>query len=244
MPLCRSSEQLVWFGSCIDLSAVAEQLASLAIVGTGQAVLGAHQLGSDIALEAQCQSGEQCLLCPTGPSEGFPCDLDEQHDAGSLFLRAAFCASCPTWRFVLGPQSYWKAKRVRSVKKGEEEKSCHRVQVFCRQKCRFSTAQWQPLHEHFMFVHYSVVAGQSSPEQYHFLPAHLLQNSCFDPFKIKLSFPIGQKIFLAYSIRTHKKPLLFYVCGNSPQSRNLCFLLVLWVWSSHAMPTVLFSHLW
>jgi len=108
------------FGSCIDLSAVAERLASLAILGTGQAVFGAHQLGSDIALEAQWQSGEQCLLCPTGASRGFPRDLDAQHNLQEASSSMQHFLHRLTSRFVLGLHSYWKVKRVQSVKKGEE----------------------------------------------------------------------------------------------------------------------------
>lgn len=71
-----------------------------------------------------------------------------------------------------------------------------------------------------MFVRYSMDAGQISPEKYHFLPAHLLQNPCLDNFKIKFQFPVGWETFLLSSTgkkKNNKKPkktLLLYIFRN------------------------------
>lgn len=49
--------------------------------------------------------------------------------------------------------------------------------------------------------------------------------------------------------KNRKKPCCFtfseiYIFRNSPQSKNSCFLLVLWVRNSHVMPEVSLDHLW
>lgn len=168
--------------------------------------------------------GEQWLFycVPVGQLGAYPMGSGhgmawlEILSARNLYLPAAFCASSLVHssfvhplRFMLGPQSYWDTKKlVESVKKGV------RVQGFSRQKHWFSVAQWQLLHECIMFVHYSMDAGQSSPEKYHFLPADLLQNPCLDNFKIKFQFPVGWESFLISY--TEKKKCCCFVCVEIP----------------------------
>jgi len=67
-----------------------------------------------------------------------------------------------------------------------------------------------------VFVRCSIDAGQSSPEKYRFLPAHLLQNSCLDNFKIKFQFPVGWETFSVSSTGGKKKKSCFFICVEIP----------------------------
>lgn len=207
---------------------MAEQLSGLSVLVPSKNIFNARQPGGDISLGSQWQRREQWLFSSCWATGSLP---HGQRPWDSL-VRNTICQKplppchvlcifscahfffCASFEVHAGATKLLGHYKINGMWRRERKKRAVRVQGFPRQKYRFSSTQWQLLHECVVYVHYSLDAGQSSPEKYHFLTAHLLQDPYLGSFKSKFQFHVRWETFLLSSTGENKK---------KRQAAALCF---------------------
>lgn len=244
MPLWRSLEQFVWFWFLHRFKCCGRAAGKSCHPGYRTGSLWCspawqwHCPGSSVA-----EWGAMSLVSHWGIQGLSPWPWCTAQSAGSLFLHAAFFAS-----------SHFKvragAAELLEGKESAEREEGRGIRVVTESKCFAGRNADSAQHNDSPCMNTSCLSTiQWSLGKVPLNNTIFCQLTCFRTLvlillKLNCHFPLDRKFSWCIPHAHTKKTLLFYVCGNSPQSRNLCFLLVLWVWSSHAMPTLLLGHLW